>query len=202
MLGRAALSASLLLLFTVNAASAANATVTITNDHYSSSSQTVSFGEQVTWTTGAGATHHHTSTSNLPVATWGTVLAWNYDFQPNVPGSHDQTFDQAGGWMYHCAIHGSMRGTVSVPMTASSLSGPLGTTFTFNLGDKALPAGFVHDIQKRKVGGAFKTWMSPAGTAQTWKPTKRGKFQFQTRVRNTSNGQASSYSPIITITVS
>jgi plastocyanin len=201
MLRRAALAASLLLLLTVNAASAANQTITITNNKYSTSSVTVNFGNQVTWQT-TGPTNHHTATGNLTAAQgWGS-MAWSFEFPGGGATSHAQTFHQAGGWQFHCLIHGTMRGTVNVTFTSSSLTAPLGTTFTLTLGDQALPSGFVHDIQKRKVGGTFKAWKTTGSSTQAWKPAKKGKWQFQARTRNTANSGASLYSPLITITVS
>jgi len=128
-------------------------------------------------------------------------MGWNFTFNSSGAGSQAQTFHQAGGWQFHCAIHGSMRGTVNVGLRSSAGFAPLGTTFTLTLGDQSLAAGFVHDIQKKKAGGTFATWKSPSGMTQTWKPTKKGTFQFKTRVRNTSNGQATAYTPTITIIV-
>jgi len=202
MLRRAALAAGLMLLLTVNMASAANQTVTITNDHYSQSTFAVNFSDQVTWITGGTQTHHHTATSNLTSTRGWGAMSWRFDFPANSTLSQAQTFHQAGGWQFHCEIHPSMRGTVNVTFNANSLTGPLGSTFTLTLGDQALPTGFVHDIQKRKLGGTFKAWKTTSDTLQAWKPARRGKFQFQVRVRNTANGDTTLYSPLITITVS
>lgn len=200
MLRRAALAASLLALFAVNTASAANGSVTITNDHYSVSSVTVGLGEQVTWT--YEATHHHTATSNL-LSGWG-AMAWSDDFPANsTPGTNfSQSFHEAGGWQFHCLIHAPMRGTVNVTFTSNSATGHKGDTFTLTLGDQVLPTGFVHDIQKKRNAGAFKSWKTTTGMTQTFVPAKKGTYQFKTLVRNTTNGQASGYSPAITITVS
>jgi plastocyanin len=203
MLRRAALAATLLLAISVNLVSAANASVTVTDNRYSATTVTVGFGNQVTWTAGSPQQNHHTATSNLTAARGWAGMAWSVDFQPNSTGQNgSQTFHQAGGWQFHCLIHGNMRGTVNVNFTSSSLTGTLATTFVLTLGDQALPAGFVHDIQKRKVGGSFKTWKTTGTSTQSWKPAKKGKFQFRTRVRNTANGDATLYSPQITITVS
>jgi plastocyanin len=202
MIRRAALAASLLLLFTVNAASAANGSVTITNDHYSVSSLSLNLGDQVTWMTNGSQTHHHTATGNLTAARGWGAMAWSFDFPASSTLSQAETFHQAGGWQFHCLIHASMRGTVNVAFSSTSLSGPLGTTFMLTLGDQSLASGFVHDVQKRKLGGTFKTWKATSGSTQSWKPAKKGKFQFQTRVRNTANGDVTLYSPLVTITVS
>lgn len=200
MLRRAALAASFLVIFAVNAASAANGTVTITNDHYSVSSLTVGLGDQVTWD--YQATHHHTTTSNL-LSGWG-AMAWNHDFPANsTPGTDfSQSFHEAGAWQFHCLIHGSMHGTVLVTFTSNAATGHKGNTFTLTLGDQALPSGFVHDVQKKRNTGSFKAWKSTGNTTQTFVPAKKGKYQFRTLVRNTANGQSSGYSPVVTITIS
>lgn len=200
MLRRAALAASLLVLLTFNTAAAANGSVTVTDNKFTPTSVVVGFGDQVTWSRASGV-NHHTATGNLTAQRgWGS-MAWSIEFPEGESGGGSQTFHQAGGWQFRCTIHGSMRGTVNVPLRSSSTSAPLGTTFTLTLGDQALPSGFVHDIQKRKGTNAFTTWKSPSGSTQNWKPAKKGTYQFKTRVRNTANGDATAYSPTITITV-
>lgn len=201
MLRRAALAASLLVLFTVNVASAANANVTIVDFNFNNGSPTIGLGDSVAWTYPSGASHH-TSSSVLPISTWG-ALSWSFAF--NAPGGGSQThvFHEAGTWSYHCLIHNFMKGQVNVQFRSSSMSGPLGTTFTLTLGDQALAANFRHDIQKKRNSGSFKTWQNTTGLTQTWKPAKRGTYQFRTRVTHTvSPIQSSGWSPVITITVS
>jgi len=203
MLRRAALAASLLALFIVNTASAANGSFTITDNRYSVASQTVGLGDQVSWMTNGKQNHnHHTATGILTTGRGWGVMAWSFDYPIGSALSQAETFHQAGGWQFRCLIHSSMRGTVNVKFNSSSSAGPLGTTFVLTLGNQSLPSGFVHDIQKRKVGGSFSTWKSPSTSTQSWKPAKKGTFQFQTRVRNTSNGDTTLYSPVMSITVS
>ena len=205
MLRRAALAASLLVLFTVNVASAANANVTIKDFAFTNGSPTVALGDSVTWNYPANGVNafHHTSTSLLPVSTWG-AMAWSFAFNsPSNTFSPSQAFNQAGSWSYHCLIHSFMTGTVSVKFATSSSSAPRGTTFTLTLGNQPLPTNFVHDIQKRRGSGAWTTWKSPSGESQAWKPTKGGTYQFRTRVRHTTTPTGfSGWSPVITITVS
>jgi plastocyanin len=202
MIRRAALAASILVLFAVNVAAAANATVTIKDFAFTNGSPTVGLGNSVTWKYPIGG-FHHTSTSILPVSKWG-AMAWSFAFNsPSKTFSPSQTFDQAGSWSYHCLIHSFMTGTVHVSFSSSSTNAVLGTTFTLTLGDRGLPTGFVHDVQKRKAGGSWATWKSPTTKTQTWKPTKPGTYQFRTRVRQmAAPQQTSGWSPTISITVS
>jgi len=63
----------------------------------------VHVGDTVTWTNNDGATHTITSDA-------GTELS--HTLAPGESWSH--TFTQAGTYAYHCSIHSSMRGTVTV----------------------------------------------------------------------------------------
>jgi plastocyanin len=200
MIRRAALAASLLLLFTVNAASAATTSVTIKDFSFNSATVTIGQGDTVSWSYPTGSSHH-TSSSILPANVW-SGMSWNFAFNAAGGGAQSQVFHEAGAWNYHCMIHGFMQGTVNVRFAASPANGALGTTFTLTLGDQALPSGFVHDIQKRKAGGAWNSWKSPTGSLQSWKPGKKGTFQFRTRVRHLSPSQFSGWSPVITVVVS
>jgi plastocyanin len=77
--------------------------VTIANFAFSPSNTTVSSGSAVTWTNNDTVSH--------------TVTADNGSFDSGVlqPGAtFTHTFTQAGSVPYHCSIHPSMHGSVSV----------------------------------------------------------------------------------------
>ena len=89
---------------TAPAAAAASAdSVTIANFAFAPKSITVAPGQRVTWTNKDGATHTVTEDKG----------AWD---SKNLPSgaTFQHTFDQAGTFTYHCAIHSSMVGTVVV----------------------------------------------------------------------------------------
>lgn len=92
---------------TANTAPAAATTstnsVTIANFAFAPKSITVAPGQRVTWTNKDGATHTVTEDKG----------AWD---SKNLPSgaTFQHTFDQAGTFTYHCAIHSSMVGTVVV----------------------------------------------------------------------------------------
>src|SRR5262245_60348026 len=88
---------------------AAQHAVKIVGFAFAPDSVTVKVGDTVQWTNGDGATH----TATADDGTWDTG---------NISGgsSASVTFDTAGTFAYHCAIHSSMHGTVVVEAAAAS----------------------------------------------------------------------------------
>ena len=64
---------------------------------------TVTVGSRVEWTNTGQAPH--SATSDSPLFDSGTLSTGQ---------SYSYTFDTAGSYPYHCAIHSSMHGTVNV----------------------------------------------------------------------------------------
>jgi plastocyanin len=90
-------------------ATPAASAVRIANFAFSPQAVTVSVGQTVTWTN--ADTVAHTTTSNSGI--------WNSG--PVQPGaSFSQTFTASGTYAYHCAIHSSMMGTITVVPAAST----------------------------------------------------------------------------------
>jgi plastocyanin len=99
-----------------SAARALGGEVTIAERAFSPATLTVQVGEPVTWTNASGATH--TVTSDV-----GTEL----DSGAIGPGeAYGHVFETPGTFAYHCAIHASMRGTITVIASPVS-SGPGGS---------------------------------------------------------------------------
>ncbi len=84
-------------------ASSATAAVTIKGFAFDPASITVKVGTSVTWTNEDGAPH--TITSDKGDWDSGRIAQG---------GTYTRTFDQAGTYAYHCAVHPSMTGTVVV----------------------------------------------------------------------------------------
>lgn len=82
---------------------AAAATVTIANMAFTPPSVTVKVGETVTWTNHDGFGHTVTGDAGGPNS--GTIAAGQ---------SYSYTFTTAGTFSYHCSIHPSMIGSVTV----------------------------------------------------------------------------------------
>ncbi len=88
---------------TRQAPSSSEVQVTIEGFAYHSADLTIPLGTTVTWTNKDGAPHTTTSDDGL----WDSGgLSQGASF------SH--TFDQAGTFNYHCSIHTSIKGTITV----------------------------------------------------------------------------------------
>jgi plastocyanin len=181
-----------LLLPAATASASTQRDVSIVNFSFSPTPLSAAIGDFVVFTN-TTTTTQHTSTADL-LGLWdsGHIL----------PGkTFTVNFDHAGTFAYHCAIHTFMKGSVSVPLRVSPSSGPLSTTFTITVADQPAPAGMTQDIQKRRVGGTWKTWRSTTGMSTTFKPTKTSTFQFRARLRRTSDNVATGWSPVASASV-
>jgi plastocyanin len=196
MLRRAGLVAVIALMgATANVAAATQHDVSITSAggfSFSPSHISAGFGDTVKWTN--NTTVNHTSTSDV-AGIWnsGTI-------SPN--GTYQRKFDDAGSFGFHCAIHSYMKGTVSVALHSSASSGAVGTLFTITVADSSAPAGWTHQVQKMKVGASWNAWKSSTGQSLTFKPKKKGTYEFRARLLKSGTTTASGYSPVLTITVS
>ena len=80
---------------------AAGTAVTIANFAFNPADVTVKVGQSVTWTNNDTTTH--------------TVTGADFDSGPLAPGAtYSHTFATAGTFDYHCSIHTSMTGKVTV----------------------------------------------------------------------------------------
>jgi plastocyanin len=194
MIRRATLAVTLLLLVTAAPVAAATKTVEVVDFAFQSRSLKVKLGDGVRWHNGTNT--DHTATAN------------NFSlFNFFMPGGANQTtsayvFQRAGKFAYRCVIHPTqMKGSVSVKMRASPTTGTRNTTFVIRVANSNAPSGFVQDIQMRKAGGTFKSWRSTSLQTQSFVPPSKGTFQFRARLRQTSSGSATGYSPVLSITV-
>ncbi len=88
---------------TAPSAAPTQADVTIDNFAFSPAMLTVKVGTTVRWTNQQGVQHTVTSDTNM----WDSGrLSQGQSFE--------QTFTQAGTFAYHCSIHSSMKGTITV----------------------------------------------------------------------------------------
>jgi hypothetical protein len=151
----------------------------------------------------------HTSTSDgFDACCPNGVSLWKSQ-NPITPGSSfTQVFLAAGGYAYHCSIHTTMHGTISVLGVANPRSGGTTTVFTINWASgTGVPTGFTEDIQiKRPNSSQFVAWKSAqaAGSkSATFTPDAgTGIYQFRMRLNNVSTGKSTSFSAAIKIQVS
>jgi len=192
---RSTLLSLLLVLVIAGSASAATANVSMTENVFTPQAVTIKVGDSVTWTN--NGTIAHTSTDDAPFL-WdsGSVA---------VGDSFTFAFTAGGKYPYHCTFHQDlgMFGTVSVKITASPPSGPVGTQFTITVATVGAPLPFHYDIMQKDPGGTFKQLFSIRTTSfvfdSTGQPT--GTYQFISRVRNADTMAKSGFSPARSITV-
>jgi plastocyanin len=194
MIRRVTLAAALLLLVTAAPVAAATKTVNAVNFAFQAKSVKVNLGDGVRWHNGTDA--DHTATAN-------NFSMFNFFMPANSNTTTSAfVFQRAGKFAYRCVVHPTqMKGSVSVKMRATPTTGTRSTTFVIRVANSNAPSGFVQDIQMRKAGGSFTSWRSTSLQTQSFSPPSKGTFQFRARLRQTSNGSASGYSPVLSITV-
>jgi hypothetical protein len=90
-------------------------------------------------------------------------------------------------------------------MTASPPSGGPGTQFTIAWASAAPPPGFVFDVQIRRPGsGSWVDWKNGVTTTSAMfvPDGGAGTYSFRAKLRKTSNGSSSNWSPGVSIQVS
>ncbi len=192
MLRRAAIASVLLFLLSTASAAASTTHIAVTQIHYPPSTST-RLGDTVSWdnTSGVG----HTVTSDAPFSLWSFSL-------PN-GASGTRAFKQAGSFPYFCQIHGAslMHGSIHVPMHSVPTSGARSTTFSIRAATVVAPAGLAYVIQRSAPGGSFALWKTITTQTTTFKTRHAGQWTFRTRVRRTSNGTHSGWSPVLVVNV-
>lgn len=184
--------AALMMLAFAGPASAADSTVIANDNFFSPSTKSVSMGDRVRWSNPTTGSNAHTSTANL-------FNLWNKNLPDGSAASDYVTFRRAGGFAYHCQLHGSMTGTVNVKLKATRLDS---NSWTIRMGTTNAPAGFVHEVQRRKQGTT--TWFTLATTTNAtarFDAPSAGTWQLRGRYKQTG-GSATGYSPILTLTTS
>jgi plastocyanin len=192
MLRRAALASVLLFLLSTASVAASTTHIAVTQIHYPPGTST-GLGDTVSWdnTSGVG----HTVTSDAPFS----------QFSFSLPSGQSATrqFRQAGSFPYFCQIHGPtlMHGNIHVPMHAVPAGGTTATSFSIHVATVLAPAGIAYVIQRRAPGGTFALWKTITTKATSFMTGQAGQWSFRTRVKRTSNGTHSGWSPVLTISV-
>jgi plastocyanin len=190
MLKRIGLITTALLLLSTASVSASTRTITMTQIAFPSQTS-ATIGDTVKWVNQSG--FHHTVTGNPPLNLWNKDLA--------IDGTVSQAFTAAGSFPYHCNVHSTMHGDIVVGMTASAQSGTTSTTFTLHWATITAPSGFKYIVQKRAPGGSFVAFKGTTAPSGTFKTGVTGTWKFRARLKRTSNGAVSDFSPALAITV-
>jgi plastocyanin len=154
---------------------------------------TTSLGEVVTWSNDDGVSH--TTSGRRPLAQWSRALP---------PGSdRDVAFRHTGGFPYLCTIHPEVTGKVRVPMIANRESVGVDEQIVLRVATNDAPGGFRYQIQRRRVGGAWKLWRTIGGETTQWRPRTgaAGEWQLRARTVRISSGARSGYGPALHIYV-
>jgi plastocyanin len=112
-------------------------------------------------------------------------------------------FGAAGSYPYKCTIFPTMTGVVQVPVLVSPTSGTTSTQFTVTWASTSL-SGYVFDVMLKRPGSTrFIKWKTGQLTSSgVFVPDGgSGTYTFKSRLRNASTGAASTYSNIVTISV-
>jgi len=170
--------------------------ISIFDDFFTPITAKPPLGGAVLWENYGTDTEGHTVTDNTGMGLFdsGTILPG---------GFYDRQFGSSGQYPFYCKIHPLMTGTVKVPMTAAPKMGNLTTVFTITWASFPPPSGYRYDVQIQRPGSEFVDWMpNTTKKSSTFVADGgTGTYSFQARIRNTSNGFASNYSPPVTITV-
>jgi plastocyanin len=191
---RAALVAVILVLLSTGSASAATTTVTLSNYAFTPANQVVALGGSVVWRNASA--RKHTVTPSAAWA-WGSLTV--------KPGrtSSAVTLTQAGSYPYHCAIHPRrMRGTITVPMTASPMTGTTATFFTLTLGTVEAPGMLMHEVWARQDGGAWSLRVSTSAPSISLFFPSPGAWDLRTRLSYLLGGSTSDWTAVVTLAVS
>src|SRR5687767_13621720 len=164
------------MVFSTGTASAATATVKMSNYAFSAKTQAVTLGNSVRWKNVSGKRHTATPTVNWSLGGGVSVAA----------GTTSAAISptQAGTFPYFCSIHpGLMKGKIKVPITASPTAGTTATFFALTLGTVTAPGVLVHQVEVRQNGGAWQLrYTTAAPQISIFFPTP-GTWEVRTRLR-------------------
>lgn len=190
-----ALAGALTVLGTVPAQAVTKAiSIVDTTTGFSPKTVTSAFGTTFKWTNDDSITH--TTTQNSPLSLWDSGNLADGD-------TFSKVVNFAGTYSYHCNIHSSMTGTIKVPITVSPTSGTTSTSFTITVAAVSAPSGYTYDAQKKRGSGSWTTLKSGFSTKTVkFSPSQTGTWSFRARLRKTSSGATSGWSPVKSVSVS
>jgi probable HAF family extracellular repeat protein len=178
--------------------------VTVTNSGYSPKTAIVPQGGIVLWVFNTSKTH--SATDNLKL---GPAKAALFDSGRLSSGRYAYLFRAAGTYTYGSTVKGdpgSFAGSIGVPVRITPTTGGTTTSYTVTWSSAAL-SGYVFDVQYRfkksgsKSWSPYKPWQSGMTTTNaTFIPALgAGTYAFSARLRNSTTGMASLWSPELTI---
>jgi streptogramin lyase len=156
------------------------------------STSTVAFGSSLTWTQLAPAAQNIADATGMNLYTSATL-------GNDVGSTYSYRFTAAGTYPYIAAPVGvtTANGTVKVPIQVAPTQTNTNHPVTITWASTPAPFGYAYDVQVKEPGGSYKTWI--AGTTTTSSAfsadSTPGYYVFRARLRNTSSGAQSGWSP-------
>ncbi len=156
------------------------------------STSTVPFGSSLTWTQLAPVPQNIADASGMNLYT--SVTLGN-----DVGSTYSYRFTAAGTYPYIAEPVGdtTANGTVKVPIQVAPTQTGTDDPATVTWASTPAPFGFAYDVQVKVPGGMYKTWLD--GTTMTSSTfsadSTPGYYIFRARLRNTSSGAHSGWSP-------
>jgi plastocyanin len=176
--------------------------VSIADTGFVPASVTVAQGTTITWTNRGTRSHTATDSTGMRLFASGTLA---------VGASYSFTFAAAGVYPYRSAVPepSPLTGRVKVPLRVSPSTGGTTTSFAVTWASGVPPSGYVEDVQERFKAcascawGAWTSWKSgQTAVSASFVPSHgKGTYAFRARIRKLSNGTASNWSPVTSITV-
>jgi plastocyanin len=161
-------------------------TVSVKNYAFTSSAVTVAQGKSVGWVFHS----MHTTTSNQGF--------WDSGMRSS--GTYVVAFNNAGTFSYHCTMHASMTGHVTVPLRHAG-SATHGWTVTWSSAT-GTSSKIRFDVQYRKVGtSAWSTFRTKtAARSALFNPSRSASYQVHARTR--LGAKVSGWTPVLTVKIS
>ncbi len=161
--------------------------VTVSDNIFTPTQLDVNPGASILWNNAGPSGHRVMDSSAMGLFDSGTIPSG---------GSYLFTFVGAGSYAYSDPGQRRMRGTISVGLLASPTSGSASTSFQITWAIGAPPSGYVYDVQIRRPGQSWVPWRTGVTSSQDvfTADAGTGTYQFQARLRRTTNGAASGYS--------
>lgn len=158
-------------------------------EYFYPSSVTVRRGGTVVWDWTGEATHDAVDETGMAL----------FDSGPTPPGgpSFSFTFVAAGSYPYVCTLHAGMSGRVEVPIRAAAADG--GATVVWS--SDTVPDGFALDVQVKRTGQRWRSWLEGTTELRETYPAVSGAFRFRARLRLETTGASSDWSGAASITI-
>jgi plastocyanin len=164
--------------------------VSVTNKEFRPSDVTIAQGDVVRWSFEGARQQSVTDANALGLLDSGLVARG---------GTYRVTFVGAGTYRYRSTAHGSLEGSVSVPLVIAPTTSPSSGTFTVTWAAESPPSAFVFDVEYRRPGSS--DWLSwRTGVSSVSAPFLpdggAGTYSFRARLRNVSAGATSDWSSV------